>query len=262
MPLAAFFVEVPVPNDLDDIAPPPLALTALEPLRTGVEYSALMMSLPHLMTTPRGDGHGVLVLPGFAMDDDSTTLLRGFLRMLGCDVHPWRLGWNLDHKTTGHRAINVMREIDKLVESTAAPVSLIGWSLGGVIARDTARRIPKSVRQVISIGSPFTGNPNATNVKLVYEWLSGNKVDSPTAMRRFAIGPLPLPMPSTSFYSKSDGITAWQNCVLHADERSENVEVACGHFGLVVSPAVFKIVANRLAQPLNGWQPFNQKTSS
>lgn len=248
----------------EDIRPPPLALTALELLRTGVEYSALMMSLPHLMSAPRGDGHGVLVLPGFAMDDGSTSLLRAFLQMLGYDVHPWRLGWNLDHKTTGHRGMHVTREIDKIVQSTGKPISLVGWSLGGVIARDTARRVPEAIRQVVSIGSPFTGNPKATSVKLAYEWLSGNKVDSPSAMRRFAVGPQPLPMPSTSIFSKSDGITAWQNCVLHTDERSENVEVACSHFGLVVSPTVFRIVADRLAQPENGWRPFDedQKTSS
>lgn len=244
-------------SSVEDIAPPSLALTALEPLRTGVEYSALMMSLPFLMTAPRGDGHGVMVLPGFAMDDGSTSLLRAFLRILDYDVHPWRLGWNLDHKTTGHRGMHVTKQIDNIVQSTGKPISLVGWSLGGVIARDIARRVPDSIRQVISIGSPFTGNPKATTVKHAYEWLSGNKVDSPSAMRRFQVGPLPLPMPSTSIYSKSDGITAWQNCMLHTDERSENVEVACSHFGLVVSPAVFRIVANRLAQPSNSWQPYS-----
>ena len=148
------------------------------------------------------------------------------------------------------------RRIDKIAQSTGRKVSLVGWSLGGVIAREAARRDPQAVRQVISIGSPFSGNPHANHVGSIYTWLSGNAVDSPEAMRRFALGPKPLPMPSTAIYSRSDGVTAWENCMAQVDHQSENIEVHSSHFGMVMNTAVFRIVADRLAQPEDRWAPF------
>jgi pimeloyl-ACP methyl ester carboxylesterase len=205
----------------------------------------------------------VLVLPGFATNDRSTTFLRSFLETLGYDVHPWRLGWNLDHRTSGAGSERILRQIDALASATGRKVSLVGWSLGGVMAREAARRGPKNVRQVVTMGSPFCGNPHANNASRIYEWLTGHKVDSPAAIRRFALGPQPLPMPSSALYSKTDGITAWQNCLAIPDHQTENIEVHSSHFGMVVSASVFRVVANRLAQPENAWLPFaaDQKAS-
>ncbi len=233
-----------------------MVLAAMEMFRASFEGFNLLMSSPVLAAAPRGDGHGVMVLPGFATDDDATSLLRSFLERLGYDVHPWRLGMNLDHRTAGYRGEHIAKQIRQLVERTGRKVSLVGWSLGGVIAREAARRDPNAVRQVISIASPFSGNPHANHVGSLYELLSGNRVDSPAAIRRFANGPLPLPMPSTSIYSRTDGITAWENCVATTDSQTENVEVNSSHFGMVMNTTVFRVVADRLAQHEGEWQPY------
>jgi pimeloyl-ACP methyl ester carboxylesterase len=250
-------------NEINAITRPPTILAALEMLRAGFEGWSLVWSGPMLAAAPSGDGHGVLVLPGFAANDRSTALLRSFLEALGYEVHPWRLGLNLDHRTAGSSGEHVTRQIDRIAAATGRKVSVVGWSLGGVIAREAARRVPQAVRQVITIASPFCGNPQATNVAQIYEWLSGNRVDSPAQMRRFALGAQPLPMPSSALYSKTDGITAWQNCIAIPDHQTENIEVHSSHLGMVVNPAVYRIVADRLAQPEHAWSPFarDQNTS-
>jgi pimeloyl-ACP methyl ester carboxylesterase len=245
-------------KDIDAIPRPPAILAACELLRAGWEGFSLMLSGPMLAAAPRGDGHGVLVIPGFATTDGSTAVLRSFLQTLGYSVHPWRLGWNFDHRTAGSGGEHVIRLIDGIAAATGRKVSLVGWSLGGVIAREAARRVPGTVRQVVTIASPFCGNPRATNLGQIYEWLTGNKVDSAAAMHRSTLGPLPLAMPSSALYSKTDGITAWQNCVAIPDHQSENIEVHSSHFGMVVNPSVFHIIANRLAQPEDGWAPFSR----
>jgi len=247
-----------VPIDAKEIKRPSMYLAATEMLRASLEGICLMMSSPALAAAPQGDGHGVMVLPGFATDDHVTSFLRRFLSRLGYEVHPWGLGFNLDHRTAGYDGEHVARQIDRIVDVTGRKVSLVGWSLGGVIAREAARRDPRAVRQVISIASPFCGNPHANHVGAVYTLLSGNRVDSPEAMRRFALGPTTLPMPSTAIYSRSDGVTAWQNCVAHTDHQSENVEVNSSHFGMVMNTTVFQIVADRLAQSENAWKPYER----
>jgi len=250
-------------EDIEAIERPSALLTAMEMLRAGFEGWSLLLSGPMLAAGPRGDGHAVLVLPGFATDDRSTAMLRAFLGTRGYEVHPWRLGWNLDHRTAGPGAERVARRIDAIAAATGRKVSLVGWSLGGVIAREAARRVPRAVRQVITIGSPFGGDPRANKASRIYEQLTGHRVDSPAALRRFELGPLPLPMPSSSLYSKSDGIAAWQNCLAVPDHQSENIEVHSSHFGMVVNPAVFRIIADRLAQPEGIWSPIacDQNTS-
>jgi len=244
------------PIDIKEIKRPPFLLAATEMLRASLEGMSLMLSRPRLAAAPRGDGHAVMVLPGFATDDHATAFLRRFLSGLGYEVHPWGLGYNFDHRTAGYDGEHIASRIDRILDATGRKVSLVGWSLGGVIAREAARRDPGAVRQVITIASPFCGNPHANHVGAVYTMLSGNRVDSPEAMRRFALGPKPLQMPSTAIYSRSDGITAWQNCISQVDHQSENVEVHSSHFGMVMNTAVFQVVADRLAQPESVWAPY------
>lgn len=245
-----------VQRDVSHIKPPSTILTALEMFRTPFETMSLIMSSNQLSKLPKGDGHSVLVLPGFATDDNATVVLRQFLTSQGYDVHPWRLGWNLDHRTVGNNGEHVAQRIDEIAQASGDKVSLIGWSLGGVIAREAARRDPETVRQVITLGSPFGGNPKANKIKDVYEKLSGNRVDCPMADRRFAIGEQPLDVPSTSIFSKSDGISAWQNCISLPHPMAENVEVHSSHFGLVVNPNVYHVIGDRLAQPKELWTPY------
>lgn len=247
-----------IPSDADEIRPPPLMFSAMEALRVGIEIASLMAASPFLARAPRGDGHGVLVLPGFATDDHATTLLRAFLRIIGYDVHPWRLGWNLDHRTVGANGEHVARQIDRIVMATGRKVSLVGWSLGGIIAREAARRDPDAVRQVVTMGSPFRGNPHANRVGQLYEHLTGNKVESPASKRRFEAGPQPLPVPSTSIYSRSDGVVAWPCSLQVAGPMSESIEVAASHLGLGVNPLALYALADRLAQPEGQWRAFDR----
>ena len=242
--------------DAQPIARPPTLLTMLEGLRLGLEASTLALSSGLLLASPRGDGHTVLVLPGFATDDRATLLLRLFLQSRGYDVRSWDLGWNLDHHTVGLNGEHLSERIRALHEETGRRVSLVGWSLGGVIAREAARRNPADVRQVVTLGSPFSGDPTANSIRGLYEMLSGNRVDSPASLARFAAGATPLQVPSTAIFSRSDGIAAWENCRAQVDAISENVEVHSSHMGMIAHPAVFHVVADRLAQPFGAWRPF------
>jgi pimeloyl-ACP methyl ester carboxylesterase len=238
---------------------PSTLLTMLEGLRFGVEASALALSGGLLAASPCGDGHTVLVLPGFATDDHVTLLLRLFLSSRGYDVRAWELGWNFDHRTIGENGEHLSRRIADLRAESGRSVSLVGWSLGGVMAREAARRHPDDVRIVVTLGSPFAGDPTANSIRGLYEMLSGNRVDSPAAMLRCAGGGKALGVPSTAVFSRTDGIAAWENCRGDVDAISENVEVHSSHFGMVANPAVFALVADRLALPEGLWQPFDRE---
>jgi pimeloyl-ACP methyl ester carboxylesterase len=240
------------------ITPPSSLLTLGELVRVGFEASALMMSLPWLSVSPMGDGHAVLVIPGFGTNDTATLLLRTFLKSRGHSVHTWDLGYNLDHRTTGPGGERLMHRIAALRAESGGKVSLVGWSLGGVLAREVARLMPDDVRQVVTLASPFTGDPTANAVRALYELLSQTKVDTPAARARFAGGGGALPVPATSVFSRTDGIAPWENCHGETDEINENVEVHSSHFGMIANPAVFHIVADRLAQPEGHWRPFER----
>lgn len=244
------------PAVAEDIAAPHLGLAFAEPVRLAWECTTLMLTMPMLATAPRGDGHPVMVLPGFATNDQMTGLLRGFLAQWGYDVHPLDLGWNFDQHTVGENGEHIARRIAEIRQQTGRKVSLVGWSLGGVIAREAARRDPGDIRQVVALGSPFTGNPHATNLSNIYRLVTGNDFTSEKSRARYAEGSNPLPVPCSAIYSKTDGVTAWQNCLGQSDAINENIEVISSHFGFVANPAVFFAVADRLAQPEGGWRKF------
>jgi len=134
-------------------------------------------------------------------------------------------------------------------------VSLIGWSLGGIFAREIARRAPSQVRSVITLGSPFAGAPKASNAWKLYERASRQSVEDWPHRERMKTPP---PVPSTAIYSRSDGIVAWQGCRERPGPLSENIEVEGSHCGLGHNPAVLYAVADRLAQPEGGWRPFER----
>jgi len=201
--------------------------TALEAPRAAFEAQTLVPAWPLLRLAPRGDGHGVLVLPGFMASDRSTRVLRSFLRERGYFAHGWRLGRNL-----GPEAGLAARLRARLLELSlrhSGRVSLVGWSLGGVFARELAKRLPERVRQVITLASPF-GGPSAE----------------------------PPPVPSTAIYTRSDGIVAWQTCREPESERTENLEIVGSHCGLGFHPLALYAIADRLARPLGDWKPFDR----
>jgi pimeloyl-ACP methyl ester carboxylesterase len=247
------------PAALGQDVPPPSALLALTELpRALAELGSLLFAAPFLASAPRGDGHPVLVLPGFTTSDRSTAILRRYLAQKGYDAHEWQLGRNLGPKAIGHDAEKLVARLRAIYAATGRTVSLVGWSLGGVMARILARRAPDLVRQVISLGSPFAGSPRSTNVWRMYELLAGQRIDDPRVASQLAEGILPPPVPSTAIYSREDGVVAWQCCLEPEGPQAENIQVRGSHCGLGVNPVVLYAIADRLAQPEGGWQPFER----
>jgi pimeloyl-ACP methyl ester carboxylesterase len=238
--------------------PPSMLLALTELPRALAELGSLPAAAPLLATAPRGDGHPVLVLPGFITSDTSTTVLRRYLWGLGYDARRWDLGRNLGPKAIGQEGERLVARLEAIHAATGRKVSLVGWSLGGVMARIVARRVPDAVRQVISLGSPFTGSPRATNVWRAYELITGQLIDDGRTRAQLAEGATPPPVPSTAIWSREDGVVAWRNCVEPAGEQSDNIEVHGSHCGLGVNPAVLYAIADRLALPEDQWRPFDR----
>jgi pimeloyl-ACP methyl ester carboxylesterase len=232
----------------------PSAALLTEPLRGLVDLPALLAAAPGLLAAPRGDGHGVLIFPGLLAGDPSTGPLRAFLRRLGYDVRGWDLGRN--HGPTEAVLAGLPRALLRHAERTGGPVSLIGWSLGGMYAREMARRHPRQVRQVITLGSPYAlTRPGQSHAHGPYQRLSflhapGSKLPSSEQRSR------PISVPSTSVYSRLDGIVAWQACVEPETALHQNVEVRCSHVGFGVDPATLWLIADRLALPAGLQVPF------
>ena len=232
---------------LETIPPPSPLLFALEG-RAWFEFAALLPALPVLARAPRGDGHPVLVLPGWLAGDRSTQALRWFLRDRGYHVHGWRLGWNLGPSPEIVRALG--QRFTVLRARHTRPISLIGWSLGGIYARELARKFPDDVRQVITLATPFR-DPWATSVGRLYRT---RRAPEDTLVHHYLR--TPVPVPSTSIYSRSDGVVAWRSCLHDPGLRRENVEVRSSHCGMGHHPAALLVIADRLAQREDTWQPF------
>lgn len=236
----------------DPISPPSMMQLLLEGRAIG-EMGAFFAAAPWLRLAPRGDGHHVLVLPGLATGDASTLALRNFLADRGYGVHGWGLGQNRGPRSDLYD--RMAQRLRSLHRQTGRKVSLVGWSLGGIYARELARQAPHEVRLVITLGSPFTGHPKATNAWRLYEMVSGRKsADRPV---RAARRPAP-PVPTTSIYSRSDGVVAWQCSVEQPGPTTENIEVEASHMGMGHHPAVLYAIADRLAQPEGAWRPFDR----
>jgi pimeloyl-ACP methyl ester carboxylesterase len=215
-----------------------------------IEFAALAPAYPLLRRAPRGDGHPVLVLPGFMASDFSTRALRSFLRDRGYAAHGWKLGRNLG--PTAEIVSGLRQRLDQLRERYDRRVSLVGWSLGGVYARELSRRFPSSVRQVITLASPFR-DLEATNVPRFLRMRRPRHPDE-AAFRAQLRAALPVPM--TAVFSRSDGIAAWQSCVAELGPLSESLEVESSHLGIGHHPVVLLTIADRLAQPEGAWKPF------
>ena len=235
---------------------PPSKLLWLTEYRAFWEFGFALTAAPLLLTAPRGDGHPVLVLPGFLVSDLSTAMLRNYLNLLGYDAHGWELGRNLGGIAKNRAALRA--RLSELHERTGKKVTVIGWSLGGVYARDLGVAMPDAIRSVITLGSPFSRSPHASNISDIYEAVSGEGPWTEGAHEFDAIAG-DLQVPSTSIYSKVDGIVSWRSSVLHANARTENIEViGASHVGLGVNAPVLWAVADRLAQPEGTFVPFSR----
>ena len=232
---------------------PSLRLRTLESLVFLEAWSALP-SLPLLTLARHGDGHPVLVLPGFAASDDSTWYLRNVLRTKAYAAHGWSLGTN----TGPHPRIvrGIERRLLGLADSHGNAVSLVGWSLGGIYARELARAHPAHVRHVLTLGSPFRlREADRSTAQGLYRRLAPR--DDPFPGRRAPEHHRnPLPVPTTSIYTRTDGVVRWHACIDTIGPTSENIEVRGTHTGLGINAAALFAVADRLAQPEGAWRPF------
>ena len=221
-------------------------------MRAPFEAATLIPSMPALLRLPRGDGHHVLAIPPFGAGDALTAVLRFYLGRLGYHVHPW----GRQEILALHRLSTVaVKRLDQLADEVGGRVSLIGHSLGGIYAREVARAAPDHVRRVITVGSPFAGDLKSNVVWPMYEQVTGTRIKS---IPREVMDRMnePLPMPSTAIYSRTDGVVAWRACIDVDAETAENVEVPGSHVALLHNPAVFYVIADRLAQPEGTHRPF------
>lgn len=237
----------------DELPPPSLALLALE-FRAPWEFGSVFPAWPALQRAPRGDGHTVMVFPGLSASDASTVPLRRYLATRGYETVGWNQGFNF-----GPRAgvlETAKRQLAQACESSGRKLSLIGWSLGGVYARELAKEMPHFVRCVVTLGSPFAGHAKSTNAWRIYELTSGRDIEREHDSYDLPVAP---PVPTTSIYSRSDGIVAWQGSIQQPDHgQTENIEVIASHIGIGLNPSAWWAVADRLAQPEDGWKPFDR----
>ncbi len=236
------------------LRPPSRTLMFLEG-RAIHELGAFLGALPLLSLAPRGDGHPVLVLPGLVASDVSTRPLRSFLTSKGYAVAGWRQGRNYGLRPGVQDAMVDL--IHELTDTHGRKISLVGWSLGGLYARQLAKMMPERVRQVITLGSPFASGPKATNAWRVYEMASGRRADEEDARFGGSLAGAP-PVPTTAIFSRTDGVCAWQGCREETTAMSESIEVESSHCGMGHHPAAVYAVADRLAQPEGEWSPFDR----
>jgi pimeloyl-ACP methyl ester carboxylesterase len=234
-------------------------LYRIEWQRALIEASLLLHpeSLALLAAAPTGDGHPVLVIPGFTAGDHSTWILRYWLRRLGYATSGWQQGVN--YGVRQDLVNGAMTQMRRLAEEGGGRISLVGHSLGGIYARELAKQAPEIVRQVICLGSPI-GDPigKRSRVSRLYEAFNPDHIDKPHQFERmhWYLGEAP-PVPMTAVFSRSDGVVHWQTCIQNdGHECCENVEVFGSHTGLAVNAIVLYLIADRLAQPEGGWRAF------
>lgn len=240
-----------------DFRAPTLGLLATEPLRALLDYCAARVA-----TVPvhDGDGHPVIVYPGLGAGALTTSHLRSFLKDCGFAVCDWERGVNTGPEGVFDEWLAPLEvRVRELHREHARKVSLIGWSLGGVYAREIAKRCPECVRQVITLGTPFAALAQGNHAGTVFKLLNRDKAHvAPGLESRIRECP---PVPTTSIYSKTDGIVSWRGCVEKHTATSESVEVHASHLGMVTHPQVLRVVADRLAQPEGRWKPFSRPSA-
>ncbi len=207
-----------------------------------LELTRLLWNYSDLMKQPLGHGEIVLVWPGFGTNDQFTSLLRFFFKKLNYQVYGWGLGVN--HGDALKLFPKVKKQVKYWAEKSGQAINIIGWSMGGFMARETAREIPKNVSQVITIGSPVIGGPKYSAVSKIYRWMGHNLDEIEKKIEKRNKKPIQVPI--TAIYSKSDGVLAWEICVDTLHKHVVHYEVKTSHLGLGFSPEVYKIIAKSL----------------
>jgi pimeloyl-ACP methyl ester carboxylesterase len=236
------------------VASPGLWNLALES-RVFLEVATSFFASTLTNNTPKGDGHPVVVLPGLGANDATTAILRKNIDSWGYKSYRWGQGINCG-PTEG-----VLEDCAKLVEEVhnqhrGEKVSLVGWSLGGLYARELAKELGDKVRCVITLGTPFGGSAEQTNAAWLYELLSGQSADD-IALPKMMLEPPNVP--TTSIFSRTDGVVAWECCLNEKGGLRENIGVPSSHIGMVANPLVLYAVADRLSQDPQKWDRFHRQ---
>jgi hypothetical protein len=224
------------------LEPPPLSGLIRE-TRGFLELPRLILRFRDLARQPRGHGQPVLVLPGYGAGDGSTLILKSYLRLLGYHVRGWGLGRNSGD--VPDLMPRVIKRIGSFARRTHQQVRLIGWSLGGYLAREAARERPDLVHRVITLGTPVIGGPKYTVVARRFQrrGIDIAAIEAEIELRN----QISLCTPVTAIYSRADAVVAWEACIDQNGNDVEHVEVRTTHVGLGFSPEVYKIIAQRLA---------------
>lgn len=234
---------------------PSTLLSLTEAHRAVLEVASLSFSYRHLnKIAPLGDGHAVMVLPGFLGDDGYNAAMRRFLRGLNYTVYGWGLGRNLGPRNGTLEGLE--SRLMELNERHSGPISLVGHSLGGIFSRELARAFPEQVRQVISLGSPFGKGRMESSVPARLFTALNPSDDLPVDQGIIHHAP---PVPTTSIYTKGDGIVNWKTTLQHnGHDRSQNIQVRGSHCGLTLNPVIWYLVAERLSVHPEDWRPFQR----
>jgi Alpha/beta hydrolase family len=233
---------------------PSIILLGTEPLRAAIEFVSHKMNRPEV--TSIGDGHPVVIFPGLGTDGSAVAPLRAHCEALGYTAFDWGQGFN-----TGPRG-----DVDQWLSELASNVSLslqpfeqratlIGWSLGGLYAREVGKILKDQVQQVITIATPFNATSDVTNVGWLYRLLGGNSATfEPALSKRLKEAPS---VPTTSIYSRSDGVVAWETCIHDKTSKHvQDIEIESSHIGMGWNNATLQIIADRLAQKRGAWRPY------
>lgn len=220
--------------NISDDRPPPLRAL----LREGVALGArIYRGFGHLGERGPEDGTPLMVVPGFLATDRTTLGLQRALAEAGYRVSGWGMGWN-----RGVRE-DTLEQLAGRIEAfgRGRPVILLGWSLGGIYAREAAKLRPELVAKVVTLGSPFSGDPRGNNVWRLYEWVAGHPVDAPPLEVELAVKP---PVPTLAIWSRRDGIVAPACARGMEGETDCCIELDCSHMGFAVSARAYpKVLA-------------------
>lgn len=241
---------------------PPHLLHQLMEVRALGEIATLPAAWPLLSQAPKGDGHPVLLMPGFMGDEGSLFALKTYLANRGYKVQTWGFGRNVGFRSRHAQALE--QKIRFLHHESGRKVSLVGWSLGGVFALYGAHQASECVRQVITLGSPVSvdaeGSQSPAIVKAMYRLVAHPMGPTAHAMQPRAKKVRlrqPLALPMSCLYSLGDGVVPPQEATINGDPAMhENIRVPGSHTGLGFNPLVLYIVADRLSQPEGAWQAF------
>jgi hypothetical protein len=231
---------------------PSLALLATEPLRAVLDFCSARMGQ---LAPVQGDGHPVIVYPGLGAGALTTSQLRTHLRSCNFEALDWEMGVNTGPDGQFDEWLPLLVERVRAVHAQHdRKISLVGWSLGGIYAREIAKCCPQLVRQVITLATPHKAIAGANHAGTIFKMLGGH-TSQLTPELEARLGERP-PVPTTAIYSESDGLVCWRGCLEEPGPEVENIAVHASHLGMTSHPDVLRIVADRLAQPEGRWRSY------